>query len=285
MTEQEQRLVRYDNELKVEAHQFNGIMQKFPNHFHEYYVIGFVASGKRHLTCKNKDYTIDAGDLLLFNPRDNHTCQQVDNKPLDWRSININENIMRGIVKQMTGIDYLPQFTTTVAYHSEALQSLHELHGLIMEQRKDFEKEEIFLFLIEQLMKEYTEPTGESLPEVSEEIGKACTYMESHFAELITLDDLSKLSNLNKYTLLRNFTKQRGVTPYQYLETIRIGEAKKLLKKGAEPLAAAMQTGFSDQSHFTKFFKKLIGLTPKQYGDIFKENGLSPYDKERIRNI
>ena len=96
--------------------------------------------------------------------------------------------------------------------------------------------------------------------------------MESNFSESITLDDLSKLSGLNKYTLLRNFTKQRGVTPYQYLETIRIGEAKILLEKGVNPLDAAMQTGFADQSHFAKFFKKLIGLTPKQYGDIFRES-------------
>ncbi|WP_099467683.1 AraC family ligand binding domain-containing protein [Konateibacter massiliensis] len=272
MTEQEQRFVCYDNELKIEAHQFNGIMQKFPNHFHEYYVIGFVESGNRYLTCKNKDYTIEAGDLLLFNPLDNHACRQIDNKALDWRSININEDIMRETVKQIKGIDYLPKFTTTVAYHSEALLLLRELHKLIMEQRKDFEKEEIFFFLIEQLISEYTEPAKENLSEVSAEIQKSCTYMENHYAEFITLDDLSKLSNLNKYTLLRNFTKQRGVTPYQYLEAIRIGEAKKLLEKGIDPLEAAMQTGFVDQSHFTKFFKKLIGLTPKQYKNIFEEN-------------
>lgn len=272
MAGQEERLVRFDNELKIEAYQFIGIMQKFPNHFHEYYVIGFVGSGRRYLTCKNKDYTIDAGDLLMFNPLDNHACHQVDNKPLDWRCINVNENIMRETVKQVTGRDYLPKFTTTVAYRSEAVSLLRELHDLIMEQRTDFEKEEVFFFLIEQLIAEYTEPAGESLSATSEEIQKACFYLENNFAEPITLDDLSKLSGLNKYTLLRNFTKQRGVTPYQYLETIRIGEAKKLLEKGVNPLDAAMQTGFVDQSHFTKFFKKLIGLTPKQYGDIFKEN-------------
>jgi len=270
MTGREQRLVRYDDELKIEAHQFNGIMQAFPNHFHEYYVIGFVESGKRLLTCKNKEYTIDSGDLLLFNPLDNHTCRQADNKSLDWRSININEDIMRETVRQITGTDYLPKFTATTAYRSEAVSPLRELHGLIMDQKKDFEKEEIFFFLIEQLITEYTEPVKESLSETSVEIGKARTYMENHFAELITLDELSELTNLNKYTLLRNFTKQRGVTPYQYLETIRISEAKKLLEKGADPLDAAMQTGFADQSHFTRFFKKIIGLTPKQYGDIFK---------------
>lgn len=272
MTVREQRFVCYDNELKIEAHQFNGIMQKFPNHFHEYYVIGFIESGKRHLTCKNKEYIIDAGDLVLFNPFDNHACQQADEKTLDWRSININESIMEETVRQITGIGYLPKFTTTAAHHSESVLLLSELHQLIMEQRKDFKKEEVFFFLIEQLIKEYTEPVKESLSEVSEEIQKSCTYMENHYGELITLDDLSELSGLNKYTLLRNFTKQRGVTPYQYLEAIRISEAKKLLENGIDPLEAAMKTGFTDQSHFTKFFKKLIGLTPRQYRDIFKES-------------
>ena len=284
MTDREQRLVRYDNELKIEAHQFNGIMQKFPNHFHEYYVIGFVEDGSRHLSCKNKDYTIGAGDLLLFNPLENHTCQQIDEKPLDWRSININENIMRETTAQITGMDYLPRFTTTVAHHSEIVPSLRELHELIMEQRKDFEKEEIFFFLIEQLITEFTRPEKEKRSEVSAEIQECCYYMEGHYAELITLDDLSKLSNLNKYTLLRNFTKQRGITPYQYLETIRVSEAKKLLEKGIDPLDAALQTGFADQSHFTKFFKKLIGLTPKQYGDIFKENRDQTLSEEYIKN-
>jgi len=58
---------------------------------------------------------------------DNHACHQVDNKPLDWRCINVNENIMRETVKQITGRDYLPKFTTTVAYRSEAVSPLREL--------------------------------------------------------------------------------------------------------------------------------------------------------------
>lgn len=270
MAEEGERSVRFDNELKIEAYQFTGIMQKFPNHFHECYVIGFVESGRRHLTCKNKDYIIDAGDLVMFNPLDNHACHQATGKPLDWRSIGINEDIMRESAGQITGRDYSPKFTSTVAYRSEAVSLLRKLHDLIMDQRADFEKEEIFFFLLEHLIREYTEPAQENLSAVSEEIQKACAYMEDSFAELITLDDLSKLSGSNKYTLLRNFTKQRGVTPYQYLVTIRIGEAKKLLEKGVDPLDAAMQTGFADQSHFTRFFKKLIGLTPRQYRDIFR---------------
>ena len=47
--EQEQRRVYYDKDLKIEAYNLSGVVQKFPNHFHEYYVIGFVAVSYTHL--------------------------------------------------------------------------------------------------------------------------------------------------------------------------------------------------------------------------------------------
>ena len=62
------RKVIYDNDLKIEAYRFCGIMQKFPNHFHDYYVIGFIEQGKRHLSCRNKEYILDRGDMMIFNP-------------------------------------------------------------------------------------------------------------------------------------------------------------------------------------------------------------------------
>ena len=50
-----------------------------------------------------------------------------------------------------------------------------------------------------------------------------------------------------------------------------IGKAKKLLEQGVPPIEAAMQTGFSDQSHFTNYFNRFIGLAPGLYHDIFFE--------------
>lgn len=73
--------------------------------------------------------------------------------------------------------------------------------------------------------------------------------------------------------MLRLFAKEKGITPYGYLEMVRINRAKALLESGESPAEAALKTGFSDQSHFTNFFKKFIGLTPKQYGKIFNMDG------------
>jgi AraC-like DNA-binding protein len=53
--------------------------------------------------------------------------------------------------------------------------------------------------------------------------------------------------------------------------TIRIGKAKELLEQGVSPIDAALRTGFADQSHFSNFFKKYIGLTPRQYMRIFSD--------------
>ena len=64
--EQEQRHIYYDQDLKIEAYNLSGIVQKFPNHFHEYYVVGFVEGGKRRLWCRGKEYDLNAGDLLLL---------------------------------------------------------------------------------------------------------------------------------------------------------------------------------------------------------------------------
>ena len=273
MMKQEMRTVKYDAELKVEAYHFQGIMQKFPNHFHEYYVIGFIEKGRRLLSCMDKECTIEPGDLLLFNPRDNHACEQIDGKTLDYRCINIQPEIMSRAVFEITGKEYLPYFTPQVVFHSELAAVLRELHQIIMEEEKDFRKEEIFFFLLEQLIEEYTEqdmPTENA--EQSTEVRAVCEFLEKHYMENITLDDLCKLTGLSKYYLLRSFTKQKGISPYSYLETIRIDNAKKMLEQGILPIDVALQTGFTDQSHFSNFFKKFIGLTPKQYMKIFKDN-------------
>ena len=117
----EKRQIYLDKELDIEAYWFYGIMQKFPNHFHEYYVIGFVEEGQRRLLCKNKDYIINPGDLVVLNPSDSHTCMQINNKALDWRCINIKKDVIRKAAKEIYGKEYLPSFSKTVLSDTEIL--------------------------------------------------------------------------------------------------------------------------------------------------------------------
>lgn len=105
--------------------------------------------------------------------------------------------------------------------------------------------------------------------EVRPEVRAVCDYLEAHCDRRITLEQLSTLAGLSKYHLLRCFTRQKGITPYRYLETVRVNRARALLEQGATPLDAALRAGFADQSHFNHFFKILTGLTPSQYRAVF----------------
>lgn len=268
--EGEQRHIYYDSDLKIEAYNLRGIVQKFPNHFHEYYVVGFVEGGSRHLWCRGREYDLTAGDLLLFNPRDNHFCAPVNGELLDYRGINIDRDVMVRAVGEITGREFVPHFTQNVVFHSELAQSVGELYDAILAHAPVMKKEEAFFFMLQQVLQEYVQPFEEAdIAEPDQQIKTLCAYMEEHFDENITLDELLSMTNFGKSYLLRSFTKQVGVSPYRYLQTVRLDRAKKFLEQGILPIDAANMAGFSDQSHFTNFFKEFIGLTPKQYQKIF----------------
>lgn len=272
---QEQRHVYYDHDLGIEAYQLSGIVQKFPNHFHDFYVIGFIEGGQRHLWCKGQEYDLRIGDLILFNPRDNHYCSPIGGELLDYRALNIRPEVMLKAAREITGKEHIPCFTQNVVYQSEAAALVGEVYDAILADAPRLQKEELFFYLLEQVLQEYTSPFEcLDITEPDEQIKKLCAYMEQHYADNISLDTLLSMTNFGKTYLLRSFTKQLGVSPYRYLQTIRIDKAKKLLEQGVEPIKAADQTGFSDQSHFTNFFKSFIGLTPKQYQRIFTDGPL-----------
>ncbi len=267
----EMKTVCYDEELNIEAYCFEGTRQPFPNHFHDYYVIGFVEAGERCLSCKNRDYTIRQGDIVLFHPYDNHECAQNGGGTFDYRGINIPGDTMLSLAEEITGERSLLKFSQNVIVDGELSLYLKTLHQMILSGGERFEKEELFFLLMSMLAERYGQPLVKETSVYQEEIETACRFMEEHYAEHIALEQLCACSKLSKSTLLRVFTKVKGVTPYRYLQSIRIGKAKKLLENGASPVEAALQTGFADQSHFTNFFHTYIGVSPATYRRIFKK--------------
>ena len=267
--QKETRTVVYEDELRIAAYRFEGIIRPFPSHFHEHYVIGFVEKGGRVLSCRDREYAIEEGSIVLFNPGDSHACVQSDGGTFDYRGFNISKEIMLDLAEEVTGKKALPGgkrelpgFRENVIYDEEAACHLRPLHEMVMKGTGEFGKEETLLFLLSYLIQNYGQPFESCIPECRQEIEKACEYMDAHFMERIYLDQICRCARLSKSTLLRAFTKEKGVTPYRYLETIRINEAKKMLSEGIPPVEVAIRTGFSDQSHFTNYFNQFIGLAP-----------------------
>ncbi|MBQ5675840.1 MAG: AraC family ligand binding domain-containing protein, partial [Lachnospiraceae bacterium] len=174
----ETRTIVYDDELQIEAYSLNGFVRAFPKHFHEYYVFGLIEGGKRLLSCKNEEYRLQKNDIVVFNPGDNHSCSPVGNESLDYRGINIPKETMLRITREITKESYLPSFSTNVIYDEEIANLLRSLHQLMITESHEFEKEEIFYFLISHLLHKYGMILKKELTNCAEDIEKACSYME-----------------------------------------------------------------------------------------------------------
>ena len=128
----EVRTVVYDDELRMEAYRFEGIVQPFPNHFHEHYVIGFVEDGERVLSCRNSEYAIEKGSIVLFNPGDNHACVQNDEGTFDYRGFNISKEVMLDLSEEVMGERELPGFSKNIICDEEIACHLRSLHEMVM---------------------------------------------------------------------------------------------------------------------------------------------------------
>jgi AraC-like DNA-binding protein len=76
---------------------------------------------------------------------------------------------------------------------------------------------------------------------------------------------------------MRTFRRDVGLSPHAYLTQIRVEAAKKLLSEGASIVDVASDIGFTDQSHFTRHFKRITGVTPGQYLPQWRPNRCTAY--------
>lgn len=268
LKQQTAKNICYDNDLKLEAYSLSGTVQPFPNHIHDYYVAGIVEKGGRLLYCRNKEYLLWRGDALLLSPYDNHGCKQKSNEAFVYKAINIPKDVMNRYVREFDlGCENFC-FSENVVSNSEIYNCINLLHNLVMLGGEKFEKEETLLIFISMLFKQYGSK-NDNLSRYGEEIEKACRLMQAEYERHIALDELCEITMLSKSTLLRAFTKLKGITPYRYLQSVRVDKAKKLLEQGVSPSETAQRTGFADQSHFTRYFNNFIGVSPSQYKQIF----------------
>lgn len=267
------RTVCFDEELSIEAVSFEGVAQPFPNHFHDYYVIGMVKLGKREMQCKGRVIPIICGDVLMLNPADSHGCVQMDGGAFDYIALNISENTMRKLVEEITGESCLPRFSESIVKRKELSAYIENLHELILGGCCEFEKEEALLLLMSDILENYGQPFLQTIASNSIDVERVCTFLDENYAERLRLSELCRVGRMSKSTLLRSFAKYKGITPYRYLQSVRINRAKELLEKGTSPVDTASLTGFSDQSHLSNAFHTFLGLSPAAYGKIYENEG------------
>jgi AraC-like DNA-binding protein len=107
---------------------------------------------------------------------------------------------------------------------------------------------------------EYSENT------VGDEIDRAIFFIKNHYQEKFSLDELADSVCLSKGYFIKKFKERTGLTPMQYVLTLKIDKAKMLIEQSSLSISAVMeQLGFFDSAHFSKLFKARTGYSPKEF--------------------
>jgi transcriptional regulator GlxA family with amidase domain len=94
----------------------------------------------------------------------------------------------------------------------------------------------------------------------------AITHLETHFAEAVHLEELARMAQMSKRSFIRAFQAATGSSPISYLIEQRVNRAATLLRKEEGSITEiAFQVGFSDSNYFTRQFRKVFGVSPRDY--------------------
>lgn len=244
-------------------------------HFHPFTEIFFITSGEGTFHLDDTIVNVNQWDLIIINPNCLHTEKSfVKSNPLEYvvlgvDNLSLNFTESYGLInnennKKLYEIINLTQGKEPILNYLNCLINEIEL------KEYDYEvscKSLLNLF-ITQIVRNI--PSLLFLEKPQDKLNLECVtiknYIDAHYSENITLDSLSNLSFVNKFHLVHTFTKQIGVSPINYVINKRIDESKNLLATTNYSIRdISLIVGFSNSSYFSQMFKKITGVSPKNY--------------------
>jgi AraC-like DNA-binding protein len=250
----------------LEITQTTYLNHEFPRHLHETYVIEVVTKGTVEFECGSKRYLAPAGSLILFHPGDVHTGRSLCNQTVTYSSFCPTADWMRWFLKTTDCRERTIVFPSPTMNDPKVARLLKAAHDALQNQFEMLHSESLMTLAFSYLLQ-----NQDPLPRKANEpraIQIAKEYLTAKFSEQIHLTDLAQTSGLSPFYFLRSFQKAIGLTPHEYLCNLRVERARKLLASGTSISDAAVQTGFFDQSHLHRHFRRYLGITPGQYRAI-----------------
>ncbi|PSB11731.1 AraC family transcriptional regulator [filamentous cyanobacterium CCP1] len=244
------------------------ITHSFSRHTHEGYAIGVIESGVEAFTYRGAIHQAPAGSIVIIHPGEVHTGHAGIPEGWSYRMLYPDAALLQQAAAEVNiHTCSLPFFSQPVIQDKFLAQQLQGMHRAIESSDVQLERESRFLWTLAQLIARYADdrPLPAPLSQEHAAVENAKNYLEMHFAESVSLNHLAQRVNLKPLRLLRVFQREVGLPPHAFLIQIRVVHAKRLLAMG-EPIAqVAFDTGFTDQSHLNRHFKRLVGVTPGQY--------------------
>ncbi len=267
--------VNYKKNLQVMLYN-NDEAEDYPPHWHVPFELIMPTESGYRAVCDGKEYQLREGDVLIICPGVVH---ELFAPPKGVRII-FQPSKAQIALKDL---DLLISMLSPAAYITpESAPEIHPIiHKLMLEIRDEFFQASLyaasiiyakFLEILALVGRHYAHMTQQHFEvkntkqkEYMEKFVFICDYINEHYAEPLTLEEVASMAGFSKYHFTRLFKQYADTSFYKYLNQKRINQAKALLvNKELSVLEVALQCGFSNLSSFLRMFKLVTGCTPTE---------------------
>jgi len=250
--------------LNAARSRYDGDWHSVP-HSHQHMEMFYIVGGRGQFLIQGQLYPVVANQLVIINPGIPHTEVSLNAQPLEY------------LVLGIEGIELAADESTnggfSILEHIENAEITSCMRNILreMEQKPDGYEDVCQAYmeiLIIRLMRS-TDLTVPANPQVFSS-NRQCTavkrYIDQHFKEALTLDQLAEEVHMNKYYLSHAFKREFGISPINYMINQRIEESKYLLTETDLSLSQIGRLlGFSSLSYFSQVFRRTQKISPIEY--------------------
>ncbi len=227
---------------------------KYPWHFHDTYTVIIIDSGAMEYVFRDDRVVVKQGQVFIVNPSVAHYNSAPNNIPCAYRAMFLPTRLFNNLADKQPLIHF-EQAANASVYTN--ISKLFEKLSLVKEVAIYNEVvNEISVQLLHHIKNKKTTLLTDS------RIETAIIYIKNRLDEKLTIAQLADVCNLSHYHFQRLFKKVTGLTVNACIQQCRMEYGKELLNKGKKPVFTSLESGFFDQSHFHKQFKKMYVLTP-----------------------
>lgn len=250
--------------LNVSSSRYGGDWHSVP-HTHNHTELFFIVSGRGQFLIQDQVFPVGVNNLVIINPNVAHTEDSLNAQPLEYIVLGI-EGIELATTENSNG-----QFC--ILDHLESVEFSSCLRNILREMElKNTGYEDICQAYMEILIIRLMRTTSLSVQSGPQTVSgnRQCAfvrrYIDLHFKEPLTLEQLSGEAHMNKYYLSHAFKREYGVSPINYMISRRIEESKYLLAETDLSLSHIAQLlGFSSLSYFSQVFRRTQDISPMEY--------------------
>lgn len=253
----------FDN---LELFRARAIHHTYSRHSHASYSVGVIEAGVGGNYYRGYTYLAPPQSIIFMEPEEAHTGYAAHDLPLTYRMLYPSFDLMRQLVSDMEAKG-IPYFREPVVQDEKLARDIRQLHRVLEQSQDTLERQSLFVEVLSTAIARQADIKIQSIRIGKEQriVNLIKEYLQDNFSSNISLEQLVELTHLNRSYLIRLFRNAVGLPPYVYLIQIRVERAKQLLAQGESVADVVSTVGMSDQSHLTRHFKRIVGITPGRY--------------------